>query len=152
MINYLLSIIKLSRGLTGRLVYSLFCLMLGLFVVAAHAAIEQYPFNSSQQQLDFNILIHEMRCLVCQNQDLADSNAPLAVDLRNQIYQLVQQGQTRAEVIDYMTARYGDFVLYKPPFKPRTYVLWLAPFIMLMFSLGGLVIMVKRRYKQSKNK
>lgn len=123
-----------------------------LITVSVNAATEQYPFTSSQQQADFNRLTHDMRCLVCQNQDLADSNAPLAVDLRNEIYQQVKQGRTRQEIIDYMTVRYGDFVLYKPPFKSLTYVLWLAPFVVLVLSLGSLIIIVKRRSVQGKDK
>lgn len=83
-------------------------------------------------------LAHELRCLVCQNQTLADSNAPLAVDLRNQIREQLKGGASEREVIDFMVARYGDFVLYRPPFKASTLALWLGPFLLL--ALGALLL------------
>jgi len=91
-------------------------------------------------------LAHELRCLVCQNQTLADSNAPLAVDLRNQIREQLKGGASEREVIDFMVARYGDFVLYRPPFKASTLALWLGPFV--LFALGALLLvrrLVRRR-------
>jgi cytochrome c-type biogenesis protein CcmH len=82
-------------------------------------------------------LSHELRCLVCQNQTIADSNAPLALDLRNQIREQLAAGKSDADVIEFMVARYGDFVLYRPPFKPATLALWLGPFLLL--AVGALV-------------
>ncbi|HEX2198954.1 MAG TPA: cytochrome c-type biogenesis protein [Burkholderiales bacterium] len=82
-------------------------------------------------------LAHELRCLVCQNQTIADSNAPLAVDLRNEIRAQLAAGKSERDVIDFMVARYGDFVLYRPPFKAATLALWLGPFVLL--ALGALV-------------
>jgi cytochrome c-type biogenesis protein CcmH len=79
-------------------------------------------------------LAHELRCLVCQNQTLADSNAPLAVDLRNQIREQLKAGKTERDVLDFMVARYGDFVLYRPPFKASTAALWLGPFLLLVLG------------------
>jgi cytochrome c-type biogenesis protein CcmH len=76
-------------------------------------------------------LAHELRCLVCQNQTIADSNAPLAVDLRNQIREQLAAGKSERDVVDFMVARYGDFVLYRPPFKAATLALWLGPFALL---------------------
>ena len=83
-------------------------------------------------------LAHELRCLVCQNQTLADSNAPLAVDLRNQIREQLKGGASERDVIDFMVARYGDFVRYRPPFKASTLALWLGPFVLL--ALGALLL------------
>lgn len=83
-------------------------------------------------------LAQELRCLVCQNQTIADSNAPLAVDLRNQIREQLQGGASEQQVIDYMVARYGDFVLYRPPFKATTLALWIGPFVLLF--LGALLL------------
>ena len=80
-------------------------------------------------------LAHELRCLVCQNQTLADSNAPLAVDLRNQIREQLKSGKSERDVREFMVARYGDFVLYRPPFKAATAALWLGPFLLL--ALGA---------------
>ena len=86
-------------------------------------------------------LAHELRCLVCQNQTLADSNAPLAVDLRNQIREQLQKGASEREVTDFMVQRYGDFVLYRPPFKASTLLLWTGPFL---FLAAGVVLLVRR--------
>ncbi len=83
-------------------------------------------------------LAHELRCLVCQNQTLADSNAPLAVDLRNQIREQLKAGASERDVIAFMVARYGDFVLYRPPFKASTFALWLGPFLLL--ALGAFLL------------
>ncbi|HEU4645649.1 MAG TPA: cytochrome c-type biogenesis protein, partial [Burkholderiales bacterium] len=87
----------------------------------------------------------ELRCLVCQNQTLADSNAPLAVDLRNQIREQLKQGSSEQDVIDFMVARYGDFVLYKPPFKASTLALWLGPFVLLALGVWALLRQIARR-------
>jgi cytochrome c-type biogenesis protein CcmH len=90
-------------------------------------------------------LAHELRCLVCQNQTLADSNAPLAVDLRNQIREQLKAGKTERDVLEFMVARYGDFVLYKPPFKASTAALWLGPFALLALGLWVLRRVATRR-------
>jgi cytochrome c-type biogenesis protein CcmH len=87
----------------------------------------------------------ELRCLVCQNQTIADSHADLAVDLRNQVREQLRAGRTDAEIVDYMTARYGDFVLYRPPFKATTVLLWLGPALMLGGGLVVLAIVLRRR-------
>ena len=86
-------------------------------------------------------LAHELRCLVCQNQTLAESNAPLAVDLRNQIREQLAQGASEREVVDFMVARYGDFVLYRPPLKASTLALWIGPFVLL---LAGALLLWRR--------
>jgi len=90
-------------------------------------------------------LAHELRCLVCQNQTLAESNAPLAVDLRNQIREQLKAGASEQDVIDFMVARYGDFVLYRPPFKATTIALWLGPFLLLALGIAVLVRRLLRR-------
>lgn len=90
-------------------------------------------------------LAHELRCLVCQNQTLADSNAPLAVDLRNEIRSQLKAGASEHDVIDFMVARYGDFVLYRPPFKASTLALWLGPFVLLALGAWILYRRVARR-------
>lgn len=90
----------------------------------------------------------ELRCLVCQNQTIADSNAELAVDLRNQIREQLQAGKTNEQIIDYMVARYGDFVLYRPPFKGTTALLWGGPFVLLVLALVMFVRTLVRRRRQ----
>ena len=86
-------------------------------------------------------LASELRCLVCQNQTLADSNAPLAEDLRNQVREKMRQGASDSEIVDYMVARYGDFVLYRPPLKLTTLLLWFGPLLLLA---GGFAVLVRR--------
>ena len=86
-------------------------------------------------------LASELRCLVCQNQTLADSNAPLAEDLRNQVREKMRQGESDSEIVDYMVARYGDFVLYRPPLKLTTVLLWFGPLLLLA---GGFVVLLRR--------
>jgi cytochrome c-type biogenesis protein CcmH len=90
-------------------------------------------------------LADELRCLVCQNQTLADSNAPLAVDLRNQIREQLKAGASERDVIDFMVARYGDFVLYRPPFKASTVLLWFGPFLLLLVGVFILLRRLRRR-------
>jgi cytochrome c-type biogenesis protein CcmH len=90
-------------------------------------------------------LADELRCLVCQNQTLAESNAPLAVDLRNQIREQLAKGASEGEVRDFMVARYGDFVLYKPPFKASTAALWVGPFLLLAIGIWVLRRLARRR-------
>jgi len=86
-------------------------------------------------------LAAELRCLVCQNQTLADSNAPLAEDLRNQVREKMRRGASDSEIVDYMVARYGDFVLYRPPFKLTTVLLWFGPLLLLA---AGFVVLLRR--------
>ncbi|MFN9281515.1 MAG: cytochrome c-type biogenesis protein [Rubrivivax sp.] len=89
----------------------------------------------------------ELRCLVCQNQTIADSNAGLAVDLRNQVREMLKRGDTPEQITDYMTARYGDFVLYRPPVKSSTAVLWYGPAALLVLAVVVLLFIVRRRSK-----
>ena len=91
----------------------------------------------------------ELRCLVCQNQTIADSNASLAVDLRREARALIKQGKSDAEVVDYMTARYGDFVLYRPPVRATTLLLWFGPALMLAGGAAVLVIVLRRRSRMA---
>ena len=87
----------------------------------------------------------ELRCLVCQNQTIADSHAELAVDLRAQVREMLQAGKTDQQITEYMTARYGDFVLYRPPFKAATALLWIGPAAMVLIGLGALFLVLRRR-------
>ena len=90
-------------------------------------------------------IAHELRCLVCQNQTIADSDAPLAVDLRRQTRAMIAAGKSDEEIRGYMVERYGDFVLYKPPFNAATAVLWVAPALLVLGGLAGLVLLLRRR-------
>jgi cytochrome c-type biogenesis protein CcmH len=90
-------------------------------------------------------LATDLRCLVCQNQTLADSNAPLAVDLRNQIRERMRAGASERDIIDFLVERYGDFVLYRPPWKARTLLLWLGPIVLMLGGLAALYYRIARR-------
>jgi cytochrome c-type biogenesis protein CcmH len=89
-------------------------------------------------------LAEELRCLVCQNQTIADSNAPLALDLRNQIRAQIAAGRSDSQIRDYMVDRYGDFVLYRPPFKASTAILWAGPFALLLLGIGIAIVITRR--------
>jgi len=116
----------------------LFYFSLFMFFCASQVLANSfYPLNSIKKEAQFNHLLKDLRCLVCQNQDLADSNAELAKDLRQQVYHLVQEGKSDNEIREYLTARYGDFILFKPPVKVLTYLLWFGPFV---FLLSGFII------------
>ncbi len=105
------------------------------------------PVLSENSELDkrVNSLAQELRCLVCQNQTLAESNAPLAVDLRNQMREQLARGASEQDVRDFMVSRYGDFVLYRPPFKASTLALWLGPFVLLALGAWVLRRVTRRR-------
>ena len=94
----------------------------------------------------------ELRCLVCQNQTIADSHAELAVDLRTQVREMLQKGMTEQQIAEYMTDRYGDFVLYRPPFKSTTMLLWIGPGVMLVLGLLMLVLVLRRRSRMPQDR
>lgn len=106
---------------------------------------DQYPFENKPQSQQFQELIAGFRCLVCQNQNLADSNADLAKDLRQQVYVMVKNGKSSNEITQYMLDRYGQFILFKPPFNPETYVLWFGPFLLLLIGATWLWRMTRQR-------
>ncbi len=91
---------------------------------------------NTEQEARYRTLTGQLRCLVCQNQNIADSDAPLAADLRNQVKRQILAGESNQQITDYLTARYGDFVLYKPPFKLITLLLWLGPVLLVLLALG----------------
>ena len=109
------------------------------WVPPLQAVIETYEFESAQMEADYKKLIDELRCLVCQNQNLSASDADLARDLRRETYEMLQEGKSSQQVVEFMVARYGDFVLYRPQFKSNTYLLWLGPFLLLLVVLYLLV-------------
>ncbi len=100
---------------------------------------------SADEQNRYQQLTRELRCVVCQNQDLAESNTPLAIELRQQITEQLQQKKTDADIKAYLSARYGEFILFKPTFSPKNYVLWLAPFICLLGALWLLLALLQQR-------
>ena len=112
----------------------------------AHAVnLQTYTFESAEKEALFRELISEIRCPKCQNQTIADSDAPLAKDLRDRTYLMVQEGATKQEVVDYMVARYGDFAYYRPPVRTSTIVLWLGPLLVILAGAGVILWRVRSR-------
>lgn len=126
--------------------------LLGLSLVGiTRAAIDTYQFKDEAERERFRTLTAELRCPKCQNQNIADSNAPIATDLRREIFRMLEEGQSNAEIVDFLVLRYGDFVLYKPPVDTRTYLLWYGPFALLGLGALGLGVLVLRRRKVENN-
>ncbi len=119
-----------------------------LLSMAVSAGVEFREFKDSEQEQAYNSLIAELRCLVCQNQNIAESNADLAKDLRRQVYEMLHQGKNRQEIADFMIERYGDFVMYRPQFHSKTLVLWLAPLAFLLAGLLAVAYIIKNKRKQ----
>ena len=115
------------------------------FTAAAQARVEVHTFDSAEQEARYDKLIAELRCLVCQNQNLADSNAELAVDMRRKTFEMVKQDKSEKEIAAFMVDRYGEFVLYRPPLNKNTLLLWVGPFIILLIGVGLLIRTIRRR-------
>lgn len=120
-------------------------LCLSLFSSFSYAEIDHHEFQSIEQEQSYQTLISELRCLVCQNQTIADSNADLAKDLRRQVYEMLQQGQSQQQIADFMTERYGDFVLYNPNFNLKTGLLWLGPALFLLMGLIAVLLFARKK-------
>ena len=129
--------------------------MKGLFIIlallfsfsASYAAVEIKKFDNEQQEQRYKYIIDELRCLVCQNQNISGSNAGLAKDLRKQVHKMILAGEDDEAIFDFMVTRYGDFVLYRPPFKATTFLLWVGPFIIFVFGLFMLIRFIRQRKK-----
>lgn len=119
-------------------------LLLCWSAAAALAAIDTYPFDDPQQEARFRALTAELRCPKCQNQNIADSDAPIAADLRRKVYDLIKSGNSEAEVVDYMVQRYGNFVTYRPPVTPLTWPLWFGPLALIILIGLGLAVWIRR--------
>jgi cytochrome c-type biogenesis protein CcmH len=123
--------------------FRIFLAAAALVFACQAAAKEPLIFMNPEQEARYNQLTLELRCLVCQNQNLADSDAPLAQDLRREIFDMMQAGRSNDEIKTFLVDRYGDFVLYKPPIQGNTVALWLMPAVLLM--LGGVVVILTVR-------
>lgn len=124
---------------------ALIILVLSLLTGPASAVVEYHPFTDPAKEQAYQSLISELRCLVCQNQTIADSNAELAKDLRQQVYDMLQQGRSRQDVVDFMTQRYGDFVMYRPAFSMKTGLLWLGPIAFLLIGIITVVLLARHK-------
>jgi cytochrome c-type biogenesis protein CcmH len=129
---------------------SAFVLSLGLAGLA-HAAIDAYEFRDDAERARYAELTRELRCPKCQNQDIADSNAPIAADLRKEIFRMLGEGRSNQQIIDFMVDRYGDFVRYKPALSSRTWLLWFGPAGLLIGGLLVIGVMVRRRRGQGRD-
>jgi cytochrome c-type biogenesis protein CcmH len=118
-------------------------LLCALPLLAIAQAIQPLPFRDRAEEVRFQKLSAELRCPMCQNETLADSNAPIAHDLRRQVFEMMQAGKSDAEIKAYLVARYSEFVLYKPPVEPKTWLLWFGPLVVL--AIGGFVVAVQVR-------
>ena len=129
--------IKITAGLL---------MLLSSFTLSA--AIDVYKFDDPEKEKRFHQLAFELRCPKCQNQNIADSNAEIAQDLRTKIFQMLNAGKNDNEIVDYMVERYGDFVLYEPRVKPQTYLLWYGPALFLVLGLVVVALIIRSRKKQ----
>ena len=121
------------------------CLLLGTGTTHAGVTLEAFKFDSKAEEQHFKDLIEELRCLVCQNQSLLDSDAELAHDLRAEVYDMIQAGKSDEEIVEFLVTRYGDFVLYNPPVKPSTWLIWFGPFVLLLVAAFLLLRAVRRQ-------
>ncbi|MFT6285226.1 MAG: cytochrome c-type biogenesis protein CcmH [Arenicella sp.] len=129
----------------NRLVATLFVLMFACFSSQLLATEDKFHFDDPEKDALFLDLTKELRCPKCQNQNIADSDAMIAVDLKRKVYELLQKGNNKQQVIDFMKQRYGDFVYYQPPVNPMTIWLWLLPVLFIFVALAVIVITRKRQ-------
>ncbi len=120
-----------------------------LILTFSTSAIDIHEFETEEQRLDYQQLTEELRCLVCQNQNIADSDAGLAKDLRNEVAKLIKQGQNQIQITDYMVQRYGEFVTYSPPVGTHTIVLWVMPLLVFLIAAFVLIRGIKRNSAQA---
>ncbi|MGV8923899.1 MAG: cytochrome c-type biogenesis protein [Thermomonas sp.] len=132
----------------GKKILLMIC-MLFLFSVSAFAQVNSdsapLQFQNKAEEARFHALAAELRCVMCQNQSLADSNALIALSLRHEVLELMQKGRTDAQIKEFLVARYGEFVLYKPRVEPSTWLLWLGPLALLLMGAGVVVALIRKR-------
>lgn len=127
-------------------------LLLGLLFASStslHAAIDAYPFKSAQDEERFQQLTQELRCPKCQNQNIADSDSPIAADLRHEVYRMLEAGEPDDAIVDFMVTRYGEFVLYRPRVNEVTWMLWFGPFVLLAIGLLVVVVISRQRRRRA---
>lgn len=121
------------------------CLIVCLFSSISWAAIDTYEFDNEVSRLRYQSFIDEIRCPKCQNQSISDSNSPIALDLRRELYTMIEDGRADKEIIDFMVARYGDYILYRPRVTPFTLLLWFGPAGLLIIGVIVLMLIVRQR-------
>ncbi len=128
-----------------RMVRAALCVFLIGLLPGAYAAIDTWDFSDDGNREQFRVLTEELRCPKCQNQNLSDSNSPIASDMRREIHRMVEDGQSNQQVVDFMVARYGDFVRYRPKRDSSTALLWYGPIALLAFGILIVVLIARRR-------
>jgi len=129
-------------------VLAVFFLLLCNVAFQANAEVINFPFETELEETRFQSLLMELRCPKCQNQSLAESDAPIAMDLRQKIYELIKEGKSDQEIREYLVARYGDFINYRPPLRANTIILWAGPVVLLLFSLILAFFLVSRNQRE----
>lgn len=114
-------------------------------IAVSASGIDAESFDDPVLQSRYQYLTHVLRCPKCQNESIAESNAPVAVDLRREVRRMLQEGRTDQEILDFMSSRFGDFVLFKPPVTTRTWLLWSLPAMVLAIALGSAIVVIRRR-------
>ncbi len=128
-------------------IYSIFWLVIASYSPCL-SAMEVYQFDSTEQEQQYQRLTRELRCPKCQNQNIADSHAPLSKDLRQKVFEMTKAGKNEQEIKQYLVARYGDFVTYQPPMKPQTWLLWFGPVILFFGVLVVVIWQIKQKQSQ----
>ena len=124
-------------------------LLFALAAAPSWAAIDIYQFDSDAQQDRFHRLTEELRCPKCQNQSIADSDAEISQDMRERVARMIREGHSDEEIVNFFVDRYGDFVSYRPPFNPRTAILWVGPLTLLLLGGVGIVLLVRRASREA---
>ena len=119
--------------------------LLVLVAATATAVDTEAPLETAEQQSLYRKLLEEVRCMVCQNQNLADSDAPLARDMRRELRRMVEEGASEGDVKQFLLDRYGDFALYRPRLAPNTLLLWIGPGVIVLLALGAIALVIRRR-------
>ncbi len=140
--------LRLSTGVCASALLLCFLVTTGQL----HAADELVSFSNPEHKVMYQELLREYRCLKCQNQNLADSDASLAGDLRREIRRLIEAGGNQADIEEYLVSRYGEFVLYRPRFNSKTMILWIGPFVLLVVGLFSLFVMVRGKSSATRHK
>lgn len=128
-----------KSSLTG-----LFAVWLLAFATFSMAVVETYEFENEHQRVQYMELVETLRCPKCQNQNIDDSNAPIATDMRKAVYKLIQEGKSNDQVVDYMVSRFGEFVVYKPKLDPKTYLLWFGPALVCVLGLIFVILIARK--------
>jgi cytochrome c-type biogenesis protein CcmH len=124
-------------------------LVMGLLFGGKALALDPIVYDSPSEEMRFKALAAELRCVMCQNQSIADSNAPIAHDLRMEVLRLMREGRSDSEIKQYLVERYSDFVLYEPPLRKGTWLLWAGPFLLLLAGAAGVFMIIKRKNREA---